>query len=272
MAGKSKKFRVATEGATTDGRIIERSWIEQMAKNYDPKKYGARVNMEHIKGYTPDSPFKRYGDVISLSTSENSEGKLELFAVIDPTDDLVKMTTKDRQKVYTSIEVNPKFADTGEAYLVGLAVTDDPASLGTEMLQFSAKAENNPLAKRKFDQDNLFTEAIEFTLELEDDSTGLIEGFAAKIKGMVSAFKRSSDTNFTELQDAITVIAESQQALLEKYNQLSSDSTEAKAFKTELDKLSAAHNEMVQKLSKEPEGQRRDRTPGGNATAALTDC
>jgi hypothetical protein len=30
-----------------------------MAKNYDPKKYGARVNMEHIKGYTPDSSFKR---------------------------------------------------------------------------------------------------------------------------------------------------------------------------------------------------------------------
>lgn len=272
MAGKSKKFRVATEGATTDGRIIERSWIEQMAKNYDPKKYGARVNMEHIKGYAPDGTFKRYGDVLALSYAENSEGKLELFAVIDPTDELVTITTKNRQKIYTSIEVNPKFADTGEAYLVGLAITDDPASLGTEMLQFSAKAEKNPLASRKFHPENLFTEAIEFTLELEADSTGLIEGFAAKVRGMVGAFKKSSDTNFTELQDAITVIAESQQALLEKYNQLSSDLTEAKACKTELDKLSAAHNELVQKLSKEPEGQRRDRTPGGNATTALTDC
>lgn len=53
---------------------------------------------------------------------------------------------KQAQKVYTSIEVNPKFADTGEAYLIGLAVTDDPASLGTEYLAFSASASANPLA------------------------------------------------------------------------------------------------------------------------------
>jgi hypothetical protein len=32
------------------------------------------------------------------------------------------------------MEVSTKFADTGKAYLVGLAATDDPASLGTEML------------------------------------------------------------------------------------------------------------------------------------------
>ena len=40
---KSKFFRVATEGATTDGRAITREQIEQMAKNFDPAKYGARV-------------------------------------------------------------------------------------------------------------------------------------------------------------------------------------------------------------------------------------
>lgn len=271
MAGKSKKFRVATEGATTDGRIIERSWIEQMAKNYNPKKYGARINMEHIKGYTPDSPFKRYGDVLSASKSENDEGKLELYVVIDPTDALVTMTTKDRQKVYTSIEVNPNFADTGEAYLVGLAVTDDPASLGTEMLQFSASAKENPLAKRKFHPDNLFSEAIEFTLELEDDSTGLLDGFSAKIKGMLGKFSKTADTNFSELQDAITVIAESQQHLLEKYNQLEAGSAKADAMKAELEKLSADHAALVQKLSQQPGTPPRDRTPGGKNTIT-TDC
>lgn len=272
MPRKSKEFCIATEGATTDGRVIERVWLEQMAKNYDPKFYTARVNMEHIKGYTPDSPFKRYGDVQGLRAADGDDGKLRLYAVIDPTDDLVKMTTKDRQKVFTSCEVNPKFADTGEAYLVGLAVTDDPASLGTEMLQFSAQAEKNPLAKRKLHPDNLFSEAIEFTLELEADSTGLLDGFSAKIKSMVSAFKKTTDTNFTELQDAITVIAESQQSLLEKYNQLEAGSAKADALKAELEKLSADHEALVQKLSQQPEGLRRDRTPGGNATAALTDC
>ena len=51
---KSKFFRVAVEGATTDGRIIERAWLEQMAKNFDPAKYGARIWMEHMRGmYAP---------------------------------------------------------------------------------------------------------------------------------------------------------------------------------------------------------------------------
>lgn len=271
MPRKSKEFCIATEGATTDGRVIERVWLEQMAKNYDPKIYTARVNMEHIKGYTPDSPFKRYGDVQGLRAADGDDGKLRLYAVIDPTDDLVKMTTKDRQKVFTSCEVNPKFADTGEAYLVGLAVTDDPASLGTEMLSFSAKAEKNPLAKRKFHPDNLFSEAVEFTLELEADSSGLLDGFSTKIKGMLGKFSKTADTNFSELKDAITVIAESQQTLLEKYSQLEAVGAFTTAVEIKVEKLSADHAELLQKLSQEPAGQRRDRTAGG-AGAITTDC
>ncbi|STQ46263.1 Phage capsid scaffolding protein (GPO) serine peptidase [Ewingella americana] len=37
MATKAKRFRICTEGATTDGREITREWIEQMAATYDPK-------------------------------------------------------------------------------------------------------------------------------------------------------------------------------------------------------------------------------------------
>ena len=60
---------VATEGATTDGRTIQRNWISEMAANYDPKKYGARVNLEHIKWrymWNDDPHSKCYGDVIGL--------------------------------------------------------------------------------------------------------------------------------------------------------------------------------------------------------------
>ena len=170
MAKQSKWFVVATEGATTDGRTINRAWIEQMAANYDPKKYGARVNLEHIKWrymWNDDPHSKCYGDVIGLKTEENAEGKLQLLAQIDPTDDLIKLN-KDRQKIYTSIECDPNFADTGEAYLVGLAVTDNPASLGTEMLAFSAGASANPLNNRKEKAENLFTAAIETELEFEE--------------------------------------------------------------------------------------------------------
>lgn len=39
-----------------------------MAKNDDLPMYGARVNIEHIKGYTPDSPFHRYGEESQLNS------------------------------------------------------------------------------------------------------------------------------------------------------------------------------------------------------------
>lgn len=61
-----------------------------------------------------------------------------LFAQISPTNDLIELNKK-RQKIYSSLEVRGDFAATGKAYLVGLAVTDSPASLGTEVLEFAAK-------------------------------------------------------------------------------------------------------------------------------------
>ena len=48
MAKQSQFFRVAKAGATTDGRKISPEWIEQMAKNYNPKTYQARISIEHI--------------------------------------------------------------------------------------------------------------------------------------------------------------------------------------------------------------------------------
>ena len=49
---KSRFFRVAVEGATTDGRTIEANWLEEMAASYNPATYAARVNLEHIRGVT----------------------------------------------------------------------------------------------------------------------------------------------------------------------------------------------------------------------------
>jgi hypothetical protein len=51
---------------------------------------------------------------------------------------MVQMTDKG-QKVYSSIELHPQFAFNGKAYVMGLAMTDTPASLGTERLKFAAQ-------------------------------------------------------------------------------------------------------------------------------------
>jgi hypothetical protein len=47
---KTKAFLLATAGSTVDGRTITDADIDQMASSYDPKTYGARVNIEHIRG------------------------------------------------------------------------------------------------------------------------------------------------------------------------------------------------------------------------------
>lgn len=125
---KTKMFRIAKEGATTDGRVIERAWLEQMAAAYDRKTYGARVNLEHYRGIDPNGLFKAYGDVLALEVRTEDDGKLGLYAQLEPTDELIALN-KAKQKIYTSCEINPSFGDTGKAYLVGLAVTDNPASM-----------------------------------------------------------------------------------------------------------------------------------------------
>ena len=77
---KTKWFRVATEGATTDGRAIQRSWIEQIAKNFNRQKYGARVWLEHLRSLLPEGPFAAHGDVLAVKAETVENGKLALFA------------------------------------------------------------------------------------------------------------------------------------------------------------------------------------------------
>lgn len=257
MAKTSKWFVVATEGATTDGRSINRSWIEQMAANYDPKKYGARINLEHIKWrymWNDDPHSKCYGDVLALKTEETEEGKLQLLAKIDPTDDLIKLN-KDRQKIYTSIECDPNFADTGEAYLVGLAVTDNPASLGTEMLVFSAGASANPLNNRKEKSENLFTAAIETELDFEGwdglDNPSDNPSVFAKIKALFAKKEKSDDERFADQSSAIELLAEQQKEILEKLTALHGDfenqQTEIEEMKAGNEEIHATFEELKQK-------------------------
>lgn len=195
---KTRFFRVAVEGATTDGRHIERAWIEQAARNYSTGKYTATVNLEHIKGILPGgsggSPFGSYGTVVALKAEEIADGplkgKLALYAQVEANGELINLNKQD-QKIFPSCEFNPAFAGSNEAYLVGLAITDDPASLGVERFQFSAKSAANTFAKRKQDAGNVLTATSEdmgFTLELEPEAPAT-ESFAAQITaGIKDAF------------------------------------------------------------------------------------
>jgi hypothetical protein len=211
---KSKMFRIAVEGATTDGRAIARAWITQMAKNYNPEIYGARINLEHLRGVIPDSPFKAYGDVLALEAREETgvfSGKLGLYAEIAPNDELVTLN-KAGQKIYTSCEIDPSFADTNEAYLVGLAITDSPASLGTSVLSFAAglAATESPFAHRKQKAENLFSAAIDqVTIELEEATVPAPSLFTrvGELLGLVKTKTAADDTRFTDMTQAVESLA-----------------------------------------------------------------
>lgn len=271
MAIKSKFFRVATEGATTDGRAISRTWIQQMAANFDPKKYGARVWIEHIRGIVPDSPFRAYGDVTALKAEEvelDGEKRLGLFAEIEPTPDLVALT-KAKQKIYTSIEIDDDFADSGEAYLVGLGVTDTPASLGTEVLQFSAKnPEANPYRDRKVRPENLFSASVETEIEfieLEDPKT-----FMQKMKDIVAKLNKKEG----EDGERFSQVADSMQQMVEHIGGMDNKF----ASKNALEKLEKDHKDLLdqfsqltEQLESEP-GNQPKRPAATGAQSVQTDC
>lgn len=276
MAVKAKRFRIGVEGATTDGRTIERTWLEQMAASYNPQVYTALINLEHIKGYTPDSPFRRFGTVDKLEAEEIADGplkgKMALYAWITPSDDLVAYTRK-LQKLFTSMEVNTSFADTGKAYLVGLAATDDPASLGTEMLQFSASAKSNPLAGRKQNPENLFTAAEETLIEWEEAQDEKPSLFA-RVTAMFTK-EQTDDARFSDVHRAVELVATEQQSLSERTDQsLSAQDKRLAALETSLQEQKTAFAELEQQLRQEDSRKDyRQRAPGGNAPAGtLTNC
>lgn len=197
---KTKFIRVAVSGRTVDGREITAEQIDQMAETYNPETYGARVNMEHIRGITADSTFKMLGDVIALKAEDvtiNGEKRRGLYAQLAVSDDLIEINKK-AQKIYSSIEMIPNFAGTNKAYCIGLAVTDSPASLGTEALKFS----------QNFNIETFKSEALEGELsfdELELEPEQDANFFTSLVKNL---FKKKSAFDRNDLEQAFTQIAD----------------------------------------------------------------
>ncbi|MDX7826428.1 GPO family capsid scaffolding protein [Aeromonas caviae] len=272
---KSKFFRVAVEGGTTDGRAITREWLEQMAQRYNQSTYGARVNMEHIRGIDPNGLFKMYGDITAAKTEEvtiEGEQRLALFVQIDPTPELVELNKK-RQKVFTSVEIHPNLNEKG-AYLMGLAITDSPASLGTDMLQFCAGAgDKSPLASRKQHKECLFTEALETVIEFESEQEKG-PSLAERITALFSSHKKQSTADFSDVHQAVETVAKEVTTL---DADLQKKFTEQAKTLTELTNKQDATAKALADLTAKLEGQeafnqQRPPATGGDGASIQTDC
>lgn len=285
MAKKiSKWFRIGVEGDTCDGRVINAEDIKDMASTFDPRVYGCRINLEHMRSIWPDSSFGCYGDVVEVKAETIDDdsvlkGKLALFGKIAPLDSLVDMVAKG-QKVYTSMEIRPNFANSGKCYLVGLAVTDNPASLGTEYLQFCSKATANPLDGKKEKPGDLFSVATLAALEFEEQPDTLLNKLTDTVKTIFSRKQQSDDARFADVHEAVTSIAERVQVGGEEAEtRLSALESQFTALKLSVD---TQGKETTQQLStikttldktesiKQP---RRLLSTGGDAgDVTLTDC
>lgn len=286
---KTKMFRVAVEGDTVDGRKIERSWLTDIASTYNPATYAARVNMEHIRGVTASAPFKAYGDVLAVKAEEidlelagKTQKKMALFAEIDATDDLVAIN-RDKQKLYTSIEVQPNFANTGKAYLVGLAATDSPASLGTERLSFALGAGKDvALSPRPQQEGNVFSLGFETTFELDGTAPPATPEYTGLFAAATAFFKSFTDgkppaepkkeepvtpANDNDMGARFAAFGKGIEQLTAGIEKMGTDfSGQVAALKTEL----TAVKNSIETTDANPR-DKRPLAPGGGAYA-VTDC
>lgn len=129
--------RVATSGPTADGREIKAQDLRDCAETYKPSIYTAVIWLDHQRDNGA------HGTVYTVRLIDNDpalgKGQVALEVQMKPNARLLQLN-KDGIKLFSSVEITPNFAGSGRAYMTGLAVTDEPASLGTQELYFSRQA------------------------------------------------------------------------------------------------------------------------------------
>ena len=176
--------RVATSGPTIDGRVITVQELRDIAETYSTSTYTATIWSEHERW--PGS----YGTVFAVRLLEGVDGlkpgQVALEAQLKPNDKLLALNDQG-EKLFTSIEITPNFANTGKAYLSGLAVTDSPASLGTQELYFS----------RKTGQPVHFAAAVPLGSLQEDEPKSELAKLFSALAGLFKGFASEPDPEET---------------------------------------------------------------------------
>ncbi len=272
-----KRFRVAREGQTVDGRSLSQQEIIDIAETYNPVEYTARINCEHISGWFDglDGKFSALGDVIAvdckLETFNINGQDVELMCLYATLSALPKLVqaNKEGKKLFTSIEFYRKFADTGRAYLVGLAVTDSPASRGTEPLKFNTKDNTltselqeltlmNPTDKNAHTpptDDDIPPELTKQSDETPKEENSFLNKLTAmfkKHKGLTKAEQDVILDGFTQVTNDIDELTAEHTQLKEDYSTLANELENLKTdlanqdFSTQIDLVSGNGQELTE--------------------------
>ena len=166
--------KIAQSGPTVDGRNIEASWLVDVAETYNLDTYAALIWPDHFK-------WSNAGKVVELKVEEK-DGITSLYAKLQP-NDLLLSYNKSGQKLYTSMELTDNFAESGKVYLTGLGVTDTPASLGTQELQFSQLFSH----RKQFEKSSIYCCGVELPSEFKTEDSEEAPGWAKKLLAVFSA-------------------------------------------------------------------------------------
>lgn len=257
--------RVATSGTTADGREILPQELRDIAETYKPSKYTAVIWCDHERWSGS------HGTVFAVRLVEDGEdlepGQIALEAQLKPNDRLLQLNDQG-QKLFSSIEITPNFAGSGKAYLTGLGVTDEPASLGTQELYFSKQTHQNSFYAASVELGSFEAEPQSEVGKLIGLLTGLFKRFATDAEPAEPTTPTESKTPMDEatatalkaLLEQLLVVAAGIQAVIEP---AAADAPEPD--QAPIDDVSAAVDEIVTTAEEEREFRRS----GGSNKAVL---
>lgn len=257
--------RVATSGTTADGREILPQELRDIAETYKPSRYTAVIWCDHERWSGS------HGTVFALRLVEEGEdlepGQIALEAQLKPNDRLLQLNDQG-QKLFSSIEITPNFAGSGKAYLTGLGVTDEPASLGTQELYFSKQTHQNSFYAASVELGSFEAEPQSEVGKLIGLLTGLFKRFATDAEPAEPTTPTESKTPMDEatatalkaLLEQLLVVAAGIQAVIEP---AAADAPEPD--QAPIDDVSAAVDDIVTTAEEEREFRRS----GGSNKAVL---
>lgn len=184
--------RVALSGPTADGREITVEELRDCADTYKPSRYTAVIWSEHERWPGSHGTVFAVRLVTEDDDPELQPGQVALEAQLKPNDKLLQLNDQG-EKLFTSVEIWPDFAKTGRHYLTGLAVTDEPASLGTQELYFSRRARKG----KHYSKNTYLCAPVELgSLREGSDQPGELRRFFNALTGLCKRFAdTTSNTN-----------------------------------------------------------------------------
>ncbi len=175
------------------------------------------------------------------------------------------------KKIYSSIELHPQFALNGKAYVVGLAMTDTPASLGTERLKFAAQqraqvmAFNNQQIEAPLFSDALEAEVIELAAHRSEEGVNWFN----RVMGILGKGQKTDDQRFSQLHQVVEAVAQSQADQIDRFSALEQDRQQDKAT---IQQLTSELNELRGQLQLQPAENYSARPAAtGNSSVQLAD-